>query len=105
MMICCTKILPMAVLLLCIMAMSCNAFMVVPPTIENTLSRSSMNTQQSHSSSSMLMAKPKATLTEDSTWRLRFSLNSVPTKNGRKVGELFNVDVQFIEEEGFGELS
>lgn len=101
MMICCTKILPMAVLLLCIMAMSCNAFMVVPPTIENTLSRSSMNTQQSHSSSSMLMAKPKATLTEDSTWRLRFSLNSVPTKNGRKVGELFNVDVQFIEEEGF----
>ena len=51
------------------------------------------------------MAKPKATLTEDSTWRLRFSLNSVPTKNGRKVGELFNVDVQFIEEEGFGELS
>jgi len=47
------------------------------------------------------MATPKATLTEETTWRLRFSLNGVPTKNGRKVGELFNVDVQFIEEEGY----
>lgn len=51
------------------------------------------------------MAQPKATLTESSTWRLRFSLNGVPTKNGRKVGELFNVDVQFIEDEGYGESS
>lgn len=45
-----------------------------------------------------------ATLSTDTTWRLRFSLNGVPTKNGRKIGELFNVDVQFIEEEGYGTL-
>lgn len=42
-----------------------------------------------------------ATLTPETTWRLRFSLNGVPTKNGRKVGELFNVDVQFTEDEGY----
>jgi len=47
------------------------------------------------------MAQPTATLTEETTWRLRFSLNGVPTKDGRKVGELFNVDVKFIEEEGY----
>lgn len=43
----------------------------------------------------------KATLTEQTTWRLRFSLTGVPTKLDRKVGELFSVDVQFREEEGF----
>jgi len=42
-----------------------------------------------------------ATLTPETTWRLRFSLNGVPTKNDRKVGELFNVDVQFVEDEGY----
>ena len=42
-----------------------------------------------------------STLTTDTTWRLRFSLNSVPTSNGKKVGELFVVDVQFEEEEGY----
>ena len=42
-----------------------------------------------------------ATLDERTTWRLRFSLNGVPTTKGRKVGEMFVVDVQFIEEEGF----
>ena len=43
----------------------------------------------------------KATLDENTTWRLRFSLNGVPTTSGRKVGELFVVDVQFILEEGY----
>lgn len=43
----------------------------------------------------------KATLDENTTWRLRFALNGVPTTSGNKVGELFNVDVQFILEEGF----
>jgi hypothetical protein len=44
----------------------------------------------------------KATLTKDTTWRLRFSLNGVPTKKGRKVGELLYVDVKFLQEDGYG---
>lgn len=80
-----------ALALFCMMAVTSNAFTVSPP-MERTLV---------HPSSSALMAEPKATLTEKSTWRLRFSLNGVPTKNGKKVGELFNVDVQFSEEEGY----
>lgn len=56
---------------------------------------------QLNMSSASSKATTIATLTEDTTWKLRFSLNSVPTKNGRKVGELFVVNVQFIEEEGF----
>jgi len=58
-------------------------------------------TSCSSTTSTMLKASPKATLTSETTWRLRFSLNGVPTKKGRKVGELFNVDVQFSEEEGY----
>jgi len=48
-----------------------------------------------------MASKAKATLTEETTWRLRFALNGVPTKNKRKVGELFVVDVQFLLEEGY----
>ncbi len=43
----------------------------------------------------------KATLDENTTWRLRFALNGVPTTKGRTVGELFVVDVQFILEDGY----
>jgi len=42
-----------------------------------------------------------STLTDQTTWRLRFALNNVPTTGGQKVGELFVVHLQFIEEEGF----
>jgi len=42
-----------------------------------------------------------STLTDQTTWRLRFALNNVPTTSGQKVGELFVVHLQFIEEEGF----
>jgi hypothetical protein len=87
----------------CCMLTTCDAFTVSSPSVKNVPFRSFMDTQNPRSSPSLLMATPKATLTEETTWRLRFSLNGVPTKNGRKVGELFNVDVQFIEEEGYGE--
>lgn len=50
---------------------------------------------------SMANSDSKATLTEETTWRLRFSLTGVPTRLDRKVGELFSVDVKFLEEEGF----
>jgi len=40
-------------------------------------------------------------LSEDTTWDLRFLLQSVPTENGKKVDEFFSAKVQFIEEEGY----
>lgn len=44
----------------------------------------------------------KATLTADTTWRLRLLLNDVTTTNGRKLeGQLFVVEGSFIEEEGY----
>mmetsp|Transcript_22098 Transcript_22098/g.32647 ORF Transcript_22098/g.32647 Transcript_22098/m.32647 type:complete len:242 (+) Transcript_22098:75-800(+) len=48
-----------------------------------------------------LKAKTKTTLTEETTWSLRFLLNGIPTEKGRKVDELFVVNVQFLEEEGY----
>lgn len=43
----------------------------------------------------------KATLTDETTWRLRLLLNDVTTTKGRKLdGQLFVVEGNFIEEEG-----
>jgi len=41
------------------------------------------------------------TLTEETTWDLKFLLQSVPTEQGRKVSEFFSAKVQFIEEVGY----
>jgi len=44
----------------------------------------------------------KATLTDETTWRLRLLLNDVTTTKGRKLdGQLFVVEGNFIEEEGY----
>eukprot|EP00580_Thalassiosira_gravida_P002205 CAMPEP_0201618900 /NCGR_PEP_ID=MMETSP0492-20130828/40259_1 /ASSEMBLY_ACC=CAM_ASM_000837 /TAXON_ID=420259 /ORGANISM="Thalassiosira gravida, Strain GMp14c1" /LENGTH=248 /DNA_ID=CAMNT_0048087627 /DNA_START=33 /DNA_END=779 /DNA_ORIENTATION=+ len=44
----------------------------------------------------------KATLTVDTTWRLRLLLNDVKTAKGKKLdGQLFVVEGNFIEEEGY----
>lgn len=44
----------------------------------------------------------KATLTDETTWRLRLLLNDVKTTRGRKLdGQLFVVEGSFIEEEGY----
>ncbi|KAL9184450.1 hypothetical protein ACHAXT_002536 [Thalassiosira profunda] len=44
----------------------------------------------------------KTTLTTDTTWRLRLLLNDVSTTKGKKLdGQLFVVEGNFIEEEGY----
>mmetsp|Transcript_2129 Transcript_2129/g.3226 ORF Transcript_2129/g.3226 Transcript_2129/m.3226 type:complete len:243 (-) Transcript_2129:97-825(-) len=87
--------LPTILAVLCIVLVTCNAFSPISTTTQ--IASNSVSTP----SSTMLKASPKATLTPETTWRLRFSLNGVSTKNGRKVGDLFNVDVQFSEEDGY----
>jgi hypothetical protein len=55
---------------------------------------------KSYSSSSTLSAV--TTLTEETSWKLRFLLQDLPTEQGKKVNEmLFSVDAYFIEEEGY----
>jgi hypothetical protein len=85
-----------------LMIFSSQAFTMNTPSsgVITTKTTSSSMLQMSSSSSSETK-QTISTLTKDTTWRLRFALNSVPTRNGRKVGELFVVDVQFIEDEGF----
>jgi hypothetical protein len=42
------------------------------------------------------------TLTRETTWKLRFLLQGLPTEKGKKIDEiLFTVEAQFIEEEGY----
>lgn len=57
--------------------------------------------QSSSSSKTTTALSVKATLTEETTWRLRFSITNAPTSSGRSTGELFNVDVKFVEEPGY----
>jgi hypothetical protein len=40
-------------------------------------------------------------LTDETTWRLRFLLNGIPTEKGKKVDKLFVIEAQFIEEDGY----
>lgn len=53
------------------------------------------------STARFLSAPTKTTLSEETTWDLRFLLQSVPTQNGSKVDEFFSAKVQFVEEEGY----
>lgn len=43
----------------------------------------------------------KKTLTPETTWKLRFNLNGLPTEKGKKVDEMFVVYAKFREEEGY----
>ncbi len=81
----------------CVVTAFTSQRVVLPTTYFSSASRIYMASESSISTDGTSIP----TLTEDTTWRLRFSLNSVPTSNGKKVGELFVVDVQFIEEEGY----
>lgn len=44
---------------------------------------------------------PMSTLTDETTWQLRFVLRGLPTVKGKKVDQIFNIQAQFIEEEGY----
>jgi hypothetical protein len=43
----------------------------------------------------------KSTLTEHTTWKLRFVLQGVLTKKGKKVDEIFVATCKFLEEDGY----
>jgi hypothetical protein len=42
-----------------------------------------------------------STLTDETTWKVRFVLRGLPTAKGRKVDQIFNIHAQFIEEDGY----
>ena len=48
-----------------------------------------------------MAATATPTLTDETTWKLRFVMRGLPTTKGRKVDEIFNIYAQFIEEEGY----
>lgn len=53
-------------------------------------------------SASKATAALKATLTEETVWRLRFSVSGVRTSSGRTANDLlFAVEANFLEEEGY----
>jgi len=47
------------------------------------------------------LATSKTSLDTDTTWRFRFVLNGIPTEKGKRVDELFVVEAQFVEEDGY----
>jgi len=51
------------------------------------------------SASTVLSAK--TTLSEETTWNLRFVLTGIKTASGRQVDEIFSVGAHFVEEEGY----
>jgi len=49
----------------------------------------------------MTSSDVKSTLNEDTTWRISFLCNGIPTENGNIVDQIFVINVQFIEEMGY----
>lgn len=70
------------------------------PTFQHAIvSKSRLSLSQSTSSSDV---KKKTTLTDETKWRLRLLLNDVTTTKGKKLnGQLFVLEGNFIEEEGY----
>eukprot|EP00569_Conticribra_weissflogii_P006421 CAMPEP_0171328896 /NCGR_PEP_ID=MMETSP0878-20121228/912_1 /TAXON_ID=67004 /ORGANISM="Thalassiosira weissflogii, Strain CCMP1336" /LENGTH=243 /DNA_ID=CAMNT_0011828783 /DNA_START=8 /DNA_END=739 /DNA_ORIENTATION=+ len=70
------------------------------PTFQHAIaSKSRLSMSQSTSSSDI---KKKTTLTDETKWRLRLLLNDVTTTKGKKLnGQLFVLEGNFIEEEGY----
>mmetsp|Transcript_4543 Transcript_4543/g.8361 ORF Transcript_4543/g.8361 Transcript_4543/m.8361 type:complete len:206 (+) Transcript_4543:80-697(+) len=50
---------------------------------------------------SQLSATTKTTMTEETTWTFRLLLNGIPTEKGKKIDQLFVIQAQFIEDEGY----
>lgn len=53
------------------------------------------------SPSQLSAAASKATLTEETVWKIRFVLKGIETEKGKKVDEIFRIDANFLEEEGY----
>jgi hypothetical protein len=47
------------------------------------------------------LSATKTTLDEHTTWKLSFLLQGLPTEQGKKVDEIFTIEAQFNEEDGY----
>lgn len=74
---------------LCMLATFVNGFVARNPFVSK------------HPETALTAIESPTTLTEETTWDLRFLLQSVPTEQGKKVDEIFLARVQFVEEVGY----
>lgn len=58
--------------------------------------------QKATTATSLSASVATTTLTDETTWKLRFLLQGLPTEKGKKVNEiLFTINAKFVEEEGY----
>ena len=80
------------------LAGSAHAFTLVP----TSHAPRTCNNRPTRAASSQRLSMAKTTLTEQTTWRLRLLLNDLTTTQGKKLdGQLFVIEGNFIEEEGY----
>ena len=70
-----------------------DAFAVVSPVNVHTTTRLQLSSASTEES--------KATLTEETTWKFTLNCYGLPTKQGKRADQLFVLETQFIEEDGF----
>lgn len=77
-----------------------NAFMFTP--LGRTARTGTSYHHQRRTANSLQLSMAKTTLTDETTWRLRLLLNDLTTTQGKKLdGQLFVIEGNFIEEEGY----
>ena len=72
-----------------------DAFAVVSPVNVHTTTRTRLQL------SSASTVESKATLTEETTWKFTLNCYGLPTKQGKRADQLFVLETQFIEEDGY----
>lgn len=92
---------PFLLLLICGLVSPVLSFPSVVPARRTTTSNSNNLYMAAGEPSSTTEASSKATLTQDTLWRLRFVLRGVATAQGKKVDEIFVATGHFVEEEGY----
>lgn len=72
------------------------------PTVPSSTVRVHHDSTTSTALNSINSINSKATLTEETLWKLRFSMSGIKTTDDRRINELlFVVDANFIEDEGY----
>jgi len=95
----------LALLLACLLPCGTSFLQALAPpagTLQRRMTSKTMVTplRMAKETATTTTSKP-ATLTQDTTWKLRIVLRGVSTAKGKKVDELFVVSGSFLEEEGY----
>ena len=75
--------------------------LIQSPRLVQSFSHGHGHAHHSFRSTATQLSATKATLTDETVWKIRFVLKGIETEKGKKVDEIFRISANFLEEEGY----